>query len=230
MSVAVIIAASGSGTRFGGVWPKQFQMMGGRPIIAHTLEVFDRVDVIDNIVVAVPEGYVDYAMDIADGFGCKKVENVLAGGANRAVSVYEALKQLPSCTEIVLVHDGVRPFVSDALIRAVIESARAHGAAVAGTSLTDTLKEVDGTGKVVSTPDRSRFWQVQTPQGFTYDTIMKAYEQGERDGILGQATDDSFLVERLGVSVKMVEGHPGNIKITTPEDLLMGEAMLRQAP
>jgi len=243
MSVAVIITASGSGMRLGGDMPKQFQPIGGKPILAHTMAAFSHVDIVSKIVVTAPAEYVNHTWEIAKANGLHKVRAVIAGGDSRADSIYAALKALPfvgtgpdnlqtadkshSASGIVLIHDGVRPFVSEELIRAVAKTAHSHGAAIAGTPLTDTIKEVDGKSKVISTPDRSRFWCVQTPQGFTYDLLMKAYTRGEKDGTLTNATDDSMLVERLGVTVHMVAGDTGNIKITTPEDLAVGEVLLR---
>ena len=227
MSIAVIIAAAGSGVRLGGDIPKQFQLLGDKPILAHTMDAFNRADIVRDIIVAVPEEHVTYSQEIVARFGCTKVRATVPGSTSRAASVYSALKLLPADTEIVLIHDGVRPFVSGRLIKAVAESSMTHGAAIAGTVMTDTLKEADENGQITATPDRRRFWRAQTPQGFTYELIMKAYAQGEKDGILSHATDDSALVERLGVPVYMVEGDAGNIKITTQEDLALGEVLLR---
>jgi len=226
MSVAAIIAASGSGLRLGGDKPKQYQSLGDKPVLAHTLGVFDQLDIINEIYIAAPAAYVTHTWEIAKSNGFSKVKAVVSGGANRAQSIYKALKEIPEHTGIVLIHDGVRPFVSGELIKAVAKAARIHGAAVAGTPLTDTIKEVDEKGQVLSTPDRKRLWRIQTPQGFTYELIAKAYAQGKKDKILDQATDDSMLVERLGTPVHIVEGHPSNIKLTTQEDLLLGELML----
>jgi len=226
MSIAVIIAASGSGQRLGGDKPKQFQPLGGKPVLAHSIRAFERLDIIDEIIIAAPAEFVTYTWDIAAQYGFLKVRKIVPGGANRARSVYAALQQLTD-TRIVLIHDGVRPFISEEIIKSVAHAADTHGAAVAGIPLTDTIKEVNETFQVVQTLDRQRFWRVQTPQGFTYDIIKKAYAQGEKEGILDSATDDSMLVERLGIAVQMAEGHPGNIKITTREDLLLGEILLR---
>ena len=231
MSVAVIITASGSGLRVGGDMPKQFQPIGGKPVLAHTMAAFNQAQIVGKIVVTAPEEYVNHAWEIATANKYEKVRGVIAGGASRAESIYAALKALPfmgnTGQEIVLIHDGVRPFVSEDLIKAVAKAAQAHGAAIVGTPLTDTVKEVDKKLKITSTPDRSRLWRVQTPQGFTYDMLMKAYAQGEKDGVLPQATDDSMLVERLGIKVTMVEGAPENIKITTPVDMALGEILLK---
>jgi len=225
MSIAVIIAAAGSGARLGGMKPKQFQLLGGRPVLAHTLEAFNRLDIIEEIIIAAPSEYIAHTWDIAARYGFNKVREIVPGGKNRAESVYAALKQLAA--NIVLIHDGARPFVSEELIKSIAQAAKHYGAAVVGIPLTDTIKEVNQQSQAVKTPDRQRFWCVQTPQGFTYEIISKAYAQGDKDGILESATDDSILVERIGATIQMVEGHPSNIKITTREDLLMGEIMLR---
>ena len=226
MSAAVVIAASGSGLRFGSDIPKQFQKLGEMPVIARTIAAFDRLDIIQEIVVAAPADYVTHTYDIIARHKFSKVSMVVPGGTNRAASIYAALKQLQSGTGIVLIHDGVRPLVTEELIKAVAVAAETHGAAIAGTPLTDTIKKVIGDNQVESTPDRKHYWQVQTPQGFAYELIMKAYAQGEKDNILSQVTDDSALVERLGMPVFMVEGSTGNIKITTQEDLAISKILL----
>ena len=227
-AISVIIAASGSGQRLGGGVPKQFRLIGAKPVLAYTLDVFAGMDVVCEIVVAVPAAYVAHTHEMVVRHGCAKRVIVVPGGANRAESVYVALKQLSKDTETVLIHDGVRPFVTEDLVHAVADAARRYGAAVAGNLLTDTLKQVDENGMVQSTPDRARFWRAQTPQGFTYSLLVQAYAQGMEDGILGKSTDDSWLLERLGVPVQMVEGPTGNIKITTQEDLVLAEMLLGQ--
>jgi len=215
----------------GGGMPKQFMTLGGKPVLAHTIGAFNRAGIVSKIVLTVPDGFVNHAWEIIRANGFDKVLALGVGGDNRAASVYAALKVLPDveCAgrDTVLIHDGVRPFVSEELINAVALAAGTHGAAIAGIPLTDTIKEVDEELKVMSTPDRSRFYSVQTPQGFTYDTVMDAYIQGEADGVLPHATDDSMLVERLGRPVAVVMGDPGNIKITTPEDMALGEILLK---
>jgi len=246
MSVTAIITAGGSGLRLGGDIPKQFRFMGGKPILARTLSAFEHSDIIKDIIVTAPADYLPHTREIVDVYGFNKVRAVVPGGDNRAASIYAALMELSSFfigseaglhtvfkvplhmpRNIVIIHDGVRPFVTDRLIRAVAEAARTRKAAIAGIPLTDTIKEVDDRGQVASTPDRKRFWRVQTPQAFTYELIIKAYTQGEKAGILPQVTDDSMLVERLGVPVTMVHGDTGNIKITTAEDMAHGELLLQ---
>jgi len=232
MPVTVIITASGSGLRMGGDVPKQFMLLGGRPVIAHAIDVFNRTGIVSKIVVTAPQKHINQVWEIAQAYGFDKVKAVTAGGDSRAKSVYAALKELSlmgcGSQDVVLVHDGVRPFVSEELVKTVAAASEVHGAAIAGTPLTDTLKEVNKQHRVTSTLDRSLYWRVQTPQGFTYDILQKAYAQGEKDGMLAQATDDSMLAERLGIMVTMVEGDPYNIKITSPADMIVAEALLRK--
>lgn len=224
----MIVAASGHGTRLGGDMPKQFQMLAARPILAHTLGVFDSLEIVEDIVVAVPSGYLTHTHEMVARYGFNKVTDIVAGGASRGESIYSAIMRLPKSSRVVLVHDGVRPFVSAQLIKTVAEAAYTHGAAVAGLALTDTIKEVDDSDTVQSTPDRTRFWRVQTPQGFTYKLLRRAYDTGKNDNILGLVTDDSMLVERLGMPVKMVCGSHSNIKITTTDDLIYGEMLTQK--
>jgi len=246
MSVTAIITAGGSGQRFGGSIPKQFQFLGGKPILARTIYAFDRSSIVSNIIISAPEEYLPNTREIVEFYGFNKVRAAVPGGPTRAASIYAALKEfslnmtswgavpysafklpLHPPQNIVLIHDGVRPFVSDNLINAIVKATGTHHAAIAGIPLTDTVKEIDDNNQVVSTPDRKRLWRVQTPQGFTYDLISKAYAQGKKDGILHQATDDSMLVERIGAAVIMIEGEARNIKITTPEDMAFAEILVR---
>jgi len=249
--IKVIIPASGIGTRFGSDTPKQFVALKGEPILKRTISAFQHLAIVDEIVVAVPQGYVQTVI----GYGFDKVRHVVEGGKDRASSVYAALKCLPIDTHIVLIHDGVRPFVTCALVQTVVKTVKQHGAAVACTPVTDTIKQskkaapplskgsvagihslrnggvwgsapLEPNHQIEATLDRTRLWRAQTPQGFTYNIIMKAYRQAEKDGILHQATDDSALVERLGIPVYIVPSSPRNIKITTAEDLMIAEAFL----
>ena len=223
MKIKVIIPAGGEGLRLGGDVPKQFQLLGGQPILKRTIAAFDGLDCIAEIAVAVPAGYISHVQS----YGFDKVGHIIEGGESRAKSVYAALKCLGHDTSVVLIHDGARPFVSPETIKAVADAACAFGAAIACAPVTDTIKEVDSTGRISATPNRSKLWRAQTPQGFTYDIITKAYAQGEKDDILDAATDDSILVERLGLPVYVVPAPAGNIKITTPEDMLIGEVLLK---
>ncbi|MCL2203938.1 MAG: 2-C-methyl-D-erythritol 4-phosphate cytidylyltransferase [Defluviitaleaceae bacterium] len=214
--ICVIIPASGVGTRFGGDKPKQFlPMQNGLSVLENTLAVFEGLEWIHEIVVTVPAGLCPALRP--QGVTC------VEGGASRSESVYKALLRLSPQTEIVLIHDGVRPLVGAGLIEKVADAARKYGAAVAGTVFTDTVKEADATGRVRATPERGRFWQVQTPQGFTYKTLLQAYEETPN---LAAFTDDSAILEARGGTVFLVEGARRNIKITTAEDLCIANALL----
>jgi len=218
--INVIIPASGVGARMGATLPKQFLKLAGEPILKRTIAAFQNMDFISEIIVTVPGGYVKSVAD----YGFSKLRHILDGGLckTRADSVKLALDALPQDTDIVLIHDGVRPFVTNELAQAVAEAAKIHKAAVACVPVTDTIKKIHE--NTVQTLDRSQLYSAQTPQGFTYDLLMHVYAQAEKDGVLYQATDDSMLVERLGMPIYVVPSSPKNIKLTTVEDLIIAEA------
>jgi 2-C-methyl-D-erythritol 4-phosphate cytidylyltransferase len=221
--VSLIVTAAGTGRRFGTGLdgkPKQFANLGGISVIQRTVSVFRQFDDILEFIVVVPEKYINEANAIFhDGI------KIVAGSHNRQASVYAALKTVDANADIVLVHDGVRPFVNPSVIWSVINYAGDGYGAVAGIKTTDTVKHADAQGWVVSTPDREMIWSVQTPQGFPYRILMEAHDRAAREGYTG--TDDSMLVERYGLArIKMIESDARNIKITTPEDILYGEALL----
>ena len=219
--VTAIIAAAGTGSRFGGDIPKQFlPVSGGKPLLAHTLSVFENAERISEIIVALPKLTKDNAWDI------RKSARFVAGGSSRQESVYNALKAINPHTDIVLIHDGARPFITEQSINALIDCAMEGYAAVPGVRATDTVKITDTDGFVLSTPDRETVWAVQTPQAFPRDMILLAHEKAREDGFTG--TDDATLAERFGiVKVKILEGDPRNIKITTQADLAIAEAVIR---
>lgn len=222
MSVVALIPAAGRGTRMGGERPKQFLPLAGSPMLAKTLGVFQRAPAVDEIVVMVPPGEEAYCREtIVDRFGFSKVRAVLAGGATRQASVAAGLSVLGREVSIVVIHDGARPFVSEDLIARVIEAARTTGAAIAALPIVDTLKQSQG-GRAV-TVEREGLWAAQTPQAFRREVICAAVERALADGFGG--TDDAALVERLGLPVVLVEGHPANFKITRTRDLEMAEEM-----
>ena len=224
--IKIVIPASGVGARFGAGIPKQFTELKGEPILKRTISAFQCLDFVDEIAVAVPQGY---AQTVAS-YGFDKVRHIIEGGENRASSVYAALKMLPADTEIVLIHDGVRPLVTDRLVQAVADAVKQHGAAIACAPVTDTIKQTNQNSKITATLDRNQLWSAQTPQGFTYSLIMEAFAQAEKDGVLAHVTDDSALAERLDIPVYVVRSSPANIKITTPEDLVIAKAMLAVNP
>jgi 2-C-methyl-D-erythritol 4-phosphate cytidylyltransferase len=223
MNVA-IIAAAGQGVRMGGDRAKQFLELAGVPIIIHTLQVFEQCEVIQEIIVVVAAPEVADFRSLAAGFGLAKLTKVIAGGATRAESVWHGLQAVPATAAVVAVHDGVRPFVTaDEITRSVL-AAEMHGAAILVAPVNDTIKEVID-GGVVRSLNRSRLRRALTPQCFRYSLLRRAYEQAD---VLGpEMTDESMLVERLGVRIAIVEGNARNIKITTKEDLVVGEALLK---
>jgi len=224
MNVA-IIAAAGMGTRMAGKRPKQFLKLAGTPIIFHTLKPFELCDSIHEIILVLPASDAADFLSLANEAGLRKLSRVVAGGATRAESVQRGLSAVSAATtELVAVHDGVRPFVESEEITRTIESARKYGAAVLVAPLTDTIKEVDG-NEVVRTLDRTSLRRTLTPQCFRYELLRRAYE--EIDIADPSLTDDSIIVERLGTKVIAVEGSSRNIKITTQEDLKLAEAILQ---
>ncbi|MCL2840610.1 MAG: 2-C-methyl-D-erythritol 4-phosphate cytidylyltransferase [Defluviitaleaceae bacterium] len=223
--VSVVVPASGAGIRLGGDVPKQFLPLDGKPILKRTLDVFDTLDFVEDIAVAIPTGYESEVR----AYGIKKLRYIVSGAATRAHSVYAALHCLKNHENIVIIHDGVRPFVTPEIIKSVVEATIKHGAAIVCVPMTDTVKIANENNQVQSTPNRENLWRAQTPQGFTYPIITRAYAQAQTDDILSKVTDDSALVERIGISVQVVEGSNLNIKITTPIDLILANALLHQS-
>ncbi len=212
MKVSVIIAAGGSGKRMGK--PKQFLPLLGRPVVAWTVDVFKTIKQVNQIILVA--GGDDLAR--AKEFGVYLAES----GKERQDSVKNGLDLVKNDCDLVLIHDGARPLVTADIIEKAIEAAGECGAAVVGVPVKDTIKMVGYDLIINGTADRSMLWQAQTPQAFKYEIITRAYQK-----IKGIVTDDSKLVEDLGIKVKMVMGSYENIKITTPEDLVMAEAILR---
>ena len=226
MNVA-IIAAAGQGTRLGGERPKQFLELAGIPIIIHTLKRFEQCAEIQEIIVVLPAADTANFLALVGEHGLRKLARVVPGGATRAESVWCGLQSVRSTTaEIVAVHDGVRPFVTQEEITETVLAARASGAAILTAPVIDTIKETDD-GKVLGTLDRARLRRALTPQCFHYELLRRAFEQAPE--IVAGATDESSLVERLGVTVSIVEGDARNIKITRQEDLAFAEILFEQA-
>ncbi|WP_305044990.1 2-C-methyl-D-erythritol 4-phosphate cytidylyltransferase [Geoalkalibacter sp.] len=225
MTATVLIPAAGMGRRMGSSINKQYLHLAGRPILAHTLALFDSSPHISRILVISPADEVDYCRrEIVAAFGFAKVAAVIAGGVERQDSVRNGLRHLGDDAQgVVLVHDGVRPFFPARLIPRVIELAAEAGGCVVGVPVKDTVKEVVD-GRILATPERVRLWLAQTPQAFPGLLLRAAHEQALAEGFRG--TDDASLVERLGRAPVMLEGSYRNIKITTPEDLLLAQAFL----
>jgi len=224
LETAAIIVAAGQGSRIGGILPKQFQLVGGKPILSYTLQKFEDCSRIQDVILVTASEWVTYtAQEIVDPFDFKKVKKIVAGGEQRQDSVFAGLKAMEGPADFVAIHDAVRPFVSVEKLEAVIDACKEHGAAILAVPPKDTIK-TEKSGFVDETPDRSFLWSVQTPQVFKYDLIMKAYQKAFEDAVYH--TDDSALVERIGKKVKIVEGEHDNIKITAPMDLKWAEIKL----
>jgi 2-C-methyl-D-erythritol 4-phosphate cytidylyltransferase len=225
MNVA-IIAAAGRGMRMAGKRPKQFLELASIPIVFHTLKAFEQCDAIQEIIVVVAAEEADSFRSLVDKHDLGKIRAVVPGGASRAASVRNGLEAVNEANaEIIAVHDGVRPFVTPDEITRTVEAAKREGAAILVSTPVDTMKEVrDGT--VVRTLKRAGLRNALTPQCFRYKLLRRAYEQADVSD--PELTDESSLVERLGVRIVTVEGSSRNIKITRPEDILVGEALLKR--
>ncbi len=209
----------------GGTVPKQFLTLGSQPLLVHTLRVLEASPAIHEIILAVPATEREYCLNqVVVPHGFKKVSKIVSGGEHRQDSVRHALAEVDRETEIVLVHDAVRPFLTERMVQDVIEQAAKHGAAIVAIPMRDTVKEMGADGAVARTVDRRHLWLAQTPQAFRRDWLEEAHRKAQLEGI--QATDDAHLVELLGRRVVVVEGSGENIKVTRPEDMIIGEAIL----
>lgn len=227
MNIAIIPAA-GQGRRMGGDRAKQFLELDGEPILVHTLRRFEACPSIDAVILALPGGAAPAFLQLAQRAGLRKLARVIAGGAERQETVAKALSCVrPETAKVVVVHDGVRPFVTPIQIAEVTSRAQVAGAAILAVRATDTVKEVDELG-VVRTLDRSRIALAQTPQAFRHDWLRDAFDRAAREG--WTVTDEASLVEQAGYRVEIVEGSPLNIKITQPDDLALARFILDQEP
>ena len=225
MNVAIVVAA-GKGTRLGGARPKQFLELRGVPVIIHTLRQFERCQEINEVITVLPAEDTAGFESLTKQFELKKAGRIVAGGATRAQSVRNGLNAIDEA-EIVAVHDGVRPFVTPEEIDQVVAAARESGAAVLTSPVADTIKRVQD-GRIIETVSRAELRRALTPQCFRFAILKRAYETLDALESSGpEITDDSLLVERLGVAVVTVEGSARNIKITNEEDLAFAEGLLK---
>jgi 2-C-methyl-D-erythritol 4-phosphate cytidylyltransferase len=225
--VTAIVLAAGRSTRMGGGGlNKQFIELLGKPLLWFALAAFERSSAVDAIVVVHRSDYAEQAVQLVKQSNFHKVIAFTDGGVERQNSVWNGLEQCPPDTEIVAVHDGARPLVTPDLIDATIQSARQHGTGIAATKVVDTIKEATPERIVERTVDRTKLWAVQTPQTIRYQLLRDAYGQVLSQKIL--VTDEAAAVERLGQPVHLVDTPFLNLKITTPSDLAMAEALLRQ--
>ena len=227
MKAAAIVLAAGRGSRMNSGIQKQFMELGGYPLIYYALQVFEHSSV-DEVILVTGKNETDWCRrEIVDKYGFCKVRSVVPGGSERYLSVYEGLRAAQE-PDIVLIHDGARPFVTDEIINRTIQSALESGSGIAAVPAKDTVRIVDETGTAVLTPPRDRVWMMQTPQAFRYPLIYRAYQElGSRN--IQNVTDDAMVLETvLNQEVKIVEGSYSNIKVTTPEDMETARAFLKR--
>jgi 2-C-methyl-D-erythritol 4-phosphate cytidylyltransferase len=225
--VIALVPAAGMGKRMGAEINKQYLLLAGKPILAHTLQVFQDTPFIDDIYVVIPAAEIPYCQEhVVERHGLTKVRQIVPGGAERQHSVMNGLQAAAAAgdDDVVLIHDGVRPFVLPRVLERAVEMARVHDGALVAVPAKDTVKVVVD-GIVRATPPREGLWLAQTPQAFRYAVIRAAHEIAAAERYLG--TDDASLVERLGKDIHIVMGDYRNIKITTPDDLVLAEAFLR---
>lgn len=225
MHVTAIVPAAGGGTRIAGVLPKQYLPLAGVPLLTRTLQALRASPRVDSLILVVLPGHeMRCRAEILEPFGLS-ADAIVPGGEDRQASVYAGLQRAKVDTDLILVHDGARPFITPAVIQAVVAAAAEVGAAVAAIPVTDTIKVASPDGWLVETPDRGRLWAAQTPQAFRTALLREAHAKALRDGF--RSTDDSALVERLGHPVRLVPGSPENLKITTTADLALADQILR---
>lgn len=223
--ISAIIVAAGKGIRMNNTVRKQYLLLAERPILSHTLSAFDACNLINKIFLVVPEQDFEFChKDILSPLKLQKKVRLVSGGTERQNSVYNGLLSIDAGS-MVVIHDGVRPFINSEQLAACINGAKEHGACILGIPAYDTVKSINRSDYIDKTLERNAIWLAQTPQVFKYDLIIKAHEHAKQEGFTG--TDDAMLVERLGINVRIIRGNRYNIKITTAEDLLLAKAILR---
>jgi 2-C-methyl-D-erythritol 4-phosphate cytidylyltransferase/2-C-methyl-D-erythritol 2,4-cyclodiphosphate synthase len=227
MKTIAIIPAGGAGKRLKSHIAKQYLLLNSLPVLVHTLRVFQKSENINEIILALPpEDLIHIRQELAGKYFLTKITHVVAGGNERQDSVRNCINAIQDKCDLVVIHDAVRPFVTEKLIKNVIDSALITGAAAAGVQVKDTIKEIKEDNIVVTTVPRNNLWLTQTPQAFRFELLKEAYTTAYDEKFYG--TDDASLVERMGKEVKMVEGFYENIKITTNEDMLIAEAFMKR--
>lgn len=229
MSTKVIIPAAGSGKRMGKETPKPYLTLAGQPLILHTLIKFQNSECVDDIVLVVRKNELAWVKDeIITGYHLTKVTQVIEGGKERQDSVACGLKQIWDVNEnndIVIVHDGARPFVSQDMIQECINGTQSHGACIVGLKITDTIKQIDSANMIKGTIPQRQLWIAQTPQCFRLSLLKEAFLCAEREGFYG--TDEASLVERLPHPIRVIPGSFWNIKITYPRDIRIAEKIIK---
>ena len=221
--VTCIVAAGGSGTRMGASVNKLFLKIADIPVIVHTLKALQKCKEIDEIIISAKEDEIIKISEMVSGYSLTKVKTIVKGGKTRGESVMSASREVSEDTEIVMIHDGARPLVSDKILKETIKSAEDFGAAACGVKPKCTLKSVDS-GFIKDTIDREKTVEIQTPQVFKKELFDKIYSQSI--DVINSATDDCILAEITGTKIAVTEGSYKNIKITTPEDIEIAELLL----
>lgn len=226
MFVSVIIAAAGNSTRYGTGKSKQFLILDNTPVLIKSIQAFEAIDDVKEIIVTARKQDFDIIEDFIAQYGVRKVKHIVEGGATRQDSIYAAVENVDEKADLVAVHDGARPLIKRKVIESVIQKADEVDAAACAVSVKDTIKIIDSSGKIVTTPERDVLRAVQTPQIFRFSLYKEAIEKAVSDG--KQYTDYCQLVESMGYPVYLVDGDYENIKITTPDDLLVAEKFLSE--
>jgi 2-C-methyl-D-erythritol 4-phosphate cytidylyltransferase len=227
MKTSVVIPAGGKGERFGSDVPKQFLELKGKPVIVRTIELFDEIDEIDSIVIAVHSEWFTYTKELIKKYNLTKVKDVVVGGKERQDSIYNALhSKAIEDAEIVIIHDAIRPFLSKETILKVMEMTEENGAVILGLTPNDPVKEINNKNQIIKTIQRGKLTITQTPQSFWKDIIVNAFEKAREVNYVG--SDSSQIVEFLGYKVTVMEGSKYNIKLTTPFDMKLAELILNE--
>jgi 2-C-methyl-D-erythritol 4-phosphate cytidylyltransferase len=227
MNVCVIIPAGGKGERFGSDTPKQFIDLKGKPVIVHTIENFNDIEDIKSIVIAVHSEWFTFTKELVQTYKLEKVKDIVVGGKERQDSIFNALhSKAAKDTDLIIIHDAIRPFVSQQSIKKIINQAEDNGAVILGLTPKDPVKEIDHKGEIVRTLQRGKLSISQTPQAFWTDIIMNSYEKAREVNYVG--ADSAQLVEFAGYKVSVIEGDDTNIKLATPLDLKIAELILEE--
>ena len=228
MKTVAIVPGAGAGIRMGGEKAKQFLEFDGKPLLALTMEKFQACPVIDSIILVAPVNELEFCKnEIIERYGLNKVEKIVPGGERRQDSVRLGIEASGGEYELVLIHDGVRPFIETGLIEQVVDSAMENRAVITALPAKDTVKKVDENGFVLETYEREQVYLVQTPQVFRYEDIMAVHQKALLEG-WDDVTDDALLIERMGIPVKVILGSEDNIKVTTPYDMELGHLLINR--
>jgi 2-C-methyl-D-erythritol 4-phosphate cytidylyltransferase len=224
--VTAVIPAAGLGIRMDSIKPKQFLDLGGKPLLTVTLEHFQECRLVDSIIVVVPRQDVDYCLqEVVNPYALSKVFTVISGGKRRQDSVRNGIEAVAHTCRWVLIHDGVRPLVTKDLIQKVISAAYNFRAVTTGLPITESVKAADSQSRILRSIDRSDLWLIQTPQIFRREDIHRAHQEALKQG-WKEATDDAFLIEKMGIPINIIEGEQSNIKVTTPYDLQIARFLI----